>query len=83
MKNWLNKTVMSPWYGAYVYAVWYMHMLLGAVLIHSFNLFGSPHISLDLENINYKIGSGEEAEKETRGRMISRLPHYHDEELQI
>ena len=53
--------------------------------ISFFHLFGSPHISLDLENITNKTGklSGEEAEKETRGLMISRLPHYNDEELQI
>ena len=52
----------------------------------SFYLFGSPHISLDLENITYKIGklSGEEAEKETRGLMLFRqLPHYNDGELKI
>ena len=51
----------------------------------SFHLFGSPQISLDLENITYKTGklSGEGAEKETRGLMIYRLPHYNDAELQI
>ena len=44
----------------------------------SFHLFGSSYISLDLENITYKIGKlrGVEAKKET-------IPPYNDEELQI
>ena len=50
-------------------------------LLVSFNLISfiwSSYISLDLENITYKIGklSDEEAEKET-------IPPYNDEEPQI
>ena len=45
-------------------------------LLVSFHLFGPSYISLDLEDITYKIGKlgGEEAEKET-------IPPYNYEQI--